>query len=115
VLALLTASCRTVLATHPFYALLDEPGHHEDGGNRVCPPPAGYGICKKPQEERKREIRAGVAGDFCTSAPAAVASAIGTNPREATRVAMSTGRSRVSEPWITASSRGVPSRLSWFI
>src|SRR5882724_35172 len=39
-----------------------------------------------------------VAGDFCTSAPGPVASAIGTNPREGTRVVMSTGRSRVSEP-----------------
>ena len=58
-LSLLMASCLTVLATHPFYALLDEPGHHEEGGNRVCPPPAGYGVGKKPQEERKREIGAG--------------------------------------------------------
>ena len=46
-LARLTASCRTVLATHSFYALLDEPGYHEEGGNRVCPnhghyPHVGY-------------------------------------------------------------------------
>src|SRR6266513_124394 len=44
-----------------------------------------------------------VASGRCTSAPVPMAMAIGTKPRLATRAVISTGRSRVSEPSITAS------------
>ena len=47
-----------------------------------------------------------VASGRCTSAPAPVASAIGTKPSEATSAVISTGRSRVSAPSRTASSSG---------
>jgi hypothetical protein len=54
-----------------------------------------------------------VASGRWTSAPVPVASAMGTNPREATRAVMSTGRRRVSAPWIIASLSSTPSRRSW--
>ena len=39
-----------------------------------------------------------VASGFCTSAPGPVASAIGTNPSDATSAVIATGRSRVIAP-----------------
>ena len=53
-----------------------------------------------------------VANGRCTSAPVPVASAMGTNPSDATRAVISTGRSRVREPSVMASSRGLPSNRS---
>lgn len=53
-----------------------------------------------------------VASGRCTSAPAPVASAIGTKPRDATSAVISTGRSRVSAPSRTASATGSPSLRS---
>ena len=50
-----------------------------------------------------------VASGFWTSAPVPVASAIGTNPSEATSTLMTTGRSRVSAPRMIACSSGIPS------
>ena len=50
-----------------------------------------------------------VASGRCTSAPAPVAIAIGTNPSEATRAVINTGRSRVSAPSRTASINARPS------
>jgi hypothetical protein len=47
-LSLLTTFRLTVLPAHPFHTLLHEPGHHAEGGNGICPPPAGYGISDKP-------------------------------------------------------------------
>ena len=47
-----------------------------------------------------------VARGRCTSAPIPVARAMGTNPREATKAVISTGRSRVSDPCRMASSKG---------
>jgi len=53
-----------------------------------------------------------VAIGFCTSAPVPVASAMGTNPSEATRAVMTTGRRRVSAPTRIASILGVPSCIN---
>ena len=54
-----------------------------------------------------------VASGRCTSAPTPVLNAIGTKPRLATSVVISTGRSRVSAAWFTASSSGRPFCRSW--
>jgi hypothetical protein len=48
----------------------------------------------------------------CTSAPVPVASAIGTNPRDATSAVIATGRSRVSAPSCSASSRARPCAIN---
>src|SRR5262249_40947556 len=45
-----------------------------------------------------------VARGFCTSAPVPVANAMGTNPKEATRAVINTGRRRVMAPCMMASS-----------
>ncbi|MPM79153.1 hypothetical protein SDC9_126186 [bioreactor metagenome] len=50
-----------------------------------------------------------MASGRCTSAPVPVAKAIGTNPKLATRAVIKTGRKRVSEPSVMASSSGLPS------
>ena len=57
-----------------------------------------------------------LASGRCTSAPAPVASAIGTNPRQATSAVISTGRSRVSAPsciasWSACSARSFSMKL----
>ncbi len=49
-----------------------------------------------------------VASGRCTSAPVPVAIAMGTKPSEATRAVISTGRSRVSAPSVTASGTLAP-------
>ena len=49
-----------------------------------------------------------VANGLCTSAPALLASAIGTNPKLATSAVISTGRNRVSAPSRTASATPWP-------
>ena len=56
-----------------------------------------------------------VASGRCTSAPVPVDRAIGTNPREATRAVMSTGRSLFNEPSTIASSDGIPCSRNWLI
>ena len=53
-----------------------------------------------------------VASGRCTSAPAPVASAIGTKPSEATSAVISTGRRRARAPSRTASSTDRPSRAA---
>ena len=53
-----------------------------------------------------------VAIGFCTSAPAPVATAIGTKPSDATSAVIATGRSRSIAPCRTASSRASPSPRS---
>ena len=53
-----------------------------------------------------------VARGRCTSAPVPVASAIGTKPSEATSAVIKTGRKRVSDPSVMASSSGLPSARS---
>lgn len=51
-----------------------------------------------------------VASGLCTSAPELVESAMGKNPRDATRAVISTGRKRVSVPWkITCFKSFIPS------
>src|SRR5581483_10262421 len=54
-----------------------------------------------------------IARGRCTSAPAPVAIAIGTNPRLATSAVIKIGRSRVSEPSNTASRTCLPCSRSW--
>jgi hypothetical protein len=49
-----------------------------------------------------------VASGRCTSAPAPVATAMGTKPKLATSAVISTGRSRVSEPSIAAAITSRP-------
>ena len=56
-----------------------------------------------------------VASGFCTSAPAPVASAIGTKPSEATSAVITTGRSLASAPALAASARFTPSAINCWI
>ena len=54
-----------------------------------------------------------VASGRCTSAPTPVLNAIGTNPKLATNVVISTGRRRVVAACVTASSSARPFSRSW--